>query len=147
MGTFVRIVLGVWEKTPNGEWVFDEYTDFQGDTVLITHNHPYEGLVEMIRIRLDLGILTPVALTYQLPEWMLHPEGVTTPPITLSSDRDVETMMAVAGYMAEPVMYVTTGPELVAKYEFLRRSPFKIGDWSFLGEGITEEPHKQAIKG
>ncbi|KAL0686024.1 hypothetical protein Bca4012_052872 [Brassica carinata] len=100
----------------------------------------------MIRIRLDLGILTPVALTYQLPEWMLHPEGATTPPITLSSDRDVETMMAVAGYMAEPVMYVTTGPELVAKYEFLRRSPFKIGDWSFLGEGITEEQHKQAIK-
>ncbi|KAL0741015.1 hypothetical protein Bca4012_082528 [Brassica carinata] len=43
-------------------------------------------------------------------------------------------------------MYVTSGPELVAKYQFLCRSPFKIGDWSFLGEGVTEEQHHQVIK-
>lgn len=49
--------------------------------------------------------------------------------------------------MTQPVMYVTSGPELVAKYHFLCRTPFKIGDQSFLGEGITEEQHHQAIRG
>ncbi|CAF1755302.1 unnamed protein product [Brassica napus] len=48
--------------------------------------------------------------------------------------------------MTQPVMYVTSGPELVAKYHFLCRTPFKIGDQSFLGEGITEEQHHQAIR-
>ncbi|KAF3484949.1 hypothetical protein F2Q69_00053781 [Brassica cretica] len=100
----------------------------------------------MIRRRLTLGVLTPVALTYQLPDWMLLPEGPRTPPITLSADKDVETMLSVREYMTEPVMYVTSGPELVAKYQFLCRTPFKIGENSFLGEGVTEEQHHHAIK-
>lgn len=66
MGTFVRLVQGVWEKTPTGEWRFDEDPTAEPETVLIHPNDPLEGLVEMIHIRLDLGILTPVALTFQL---------------------------------------------------------------------------------
>ncbi|CAG7878668.1 unnamed protein product [Brassica rapa] len=147
MGTFVRIVQGVWEKSATGEWEFDENPSTEAETVLITPNDPFEGLVEMIRIRLDLGVLTPVALTYQLPDWMLLPEGRRTPPVTLATDKDVETMLSVREYMTQPVMYVTSGPELVAKYQFLCRSPFKIGERSFLGEGVTEEEHHQAIKG
>ncbi|CAN7050710.1 unnamed protein product [Brassica rapa subsp. trilocularis] len=147
MGTFVRIVHGVWEKTLTGEWRFDENPALEGETVLIKPEDSYEGLVEMIRIRLTLGVLTPVALTYQLPDWMLLPEGSRTPPITLSADKDVETMLSVREYMTEPVMYVTSGPELVAKYQFLCRTPFKIGENSFLGEGVTEEQHHHAIKG
>ncbi|CAG7905997.1 unnamed protein product [Brassica rapa] len=147
MGTLVRIVQGIWEKTLAEEWRFDENPAAEEDTLLINPHDSFEGLVEMIRIRLDLGVLTPVALTYQLPEWMLLPEGTTTPPVTLSTDRDVEVMLTVREYMTEPVMYVTSGPELVAKYQFLCRSPFKIGDRSFLGEGITEEQHHEAIKG
>ncbi|KAH0928842.1 hypothetical protein HID58_014569 [Brassica napus] len=146
MGTLVRIVQGIWEKTLAEEWRFDENPAAEEDTLLINPHDSFEGLVEMIRIRLDLGVLTPVALTYQLPEWMLLPEGTTTPPVTLSTDRDVEVMLTVREYMTEPVMYVTSGPELVAKYQFLCRSPFKIGDRSFLGEGITEEQHHEAIK-
>ncbi|CAN7058024.1 unnamed protein product [Brassica rapa subsp. trilocularis] len=146
MGTLVRIVQGIWEKTLAEEWRFDENPAAEKDTLLINPHDSFEGLVEMIRIRLDLGVLTPVALTYQLPEWMLLPEGTTTPPVTLSTDRDVEVMLTVREYMTEPVMYVTSGPELVAKYQFLCRSPFKIGDRSFLGEGITEEQHHEAIK-
>lgn len=147
MGTFVRIVQGVWEKTPAGEWRFDENPNAEAETVLINPDDPFEGLVEMIRIRLGLGVLTPVALTYQLSDWMLLPEGARTPPITLANERGVETMLSVREYMSQPVIYVTSGPELVAKYQFLCRSPFKIGDRSFLGEGVTEEQHHQAIKG
>lgn len=147
MGTFVRIVQGIWEKTPTGEWRFDENPALEGETVLIKPEDSYEGLVEMIRIRLNLGVLTPVALTYQLPDWMLLPEGPRAPPITLSADKDVETMLSVREYMTEPVMYVTSEPELVVKYQFLCRTPFKIGENSFLGEGITKEQHHHAIKG
>ncbi|WZZ89128.1 hypothetical protein YC2023_117707 [Brassica napus] len=98
MGTFVRIVQGVWEKTPTGEWRFDENPAAEQDTLLIHPHDSFEGLVEMIRIRLDLGVLTPVALTYQLPEWMLLPEGPKTPPVTLSTDRDIEVMLSEGVY-------------------------------------------------
>ena len=101
----------------------------------------------MIRIRLNLGILTPVALTYQLPDWMLVPDGTKTLPITLSCDKDVEILTSVRDYMSEAVLYVTSGPELVAKYEFLRRSPFIIGDTTYLEEGVSEAQHRQAILG
>ncbi|CAH8301283.1 unnamed protein product [Eruca vesicaria subsp. sativa] len=139
--------MGVCEKTPTEEWWFDENPTTEGETVLITPDDPFEGLVEMIRIRLDLGVLTLVALTYQLPDWMLLPEGPRTPPVTLATDKDVETMLSVREYMTKPVMYVTSEPELVAKYQFLCCSPFKIGEKSFLGEGVIEEHHHQAIKG
>lgn len=143
----MRLVRGVWEKTATGEWRFDEQPSEENETVLINPDDPFDGLVEMIRIRLGLGILTPVALTFQLPEWMLLPEGATTPPVTLITTTDVETMLTVRDCMAEPVMYVTSGPELVARYKFLCRTPFKIGQRSFLDEGITEEDHREAIRG
>ncbi|KAL0701481.1 hypothetical protein Bca4012_057603 [Brassica carinata] len=126
--------------------MFVENPATERETVLLNPEDPLEGLVEMIRIRLDLGVLTPVVLTYQLPGWMLDPEGPRTPPITLATDKDVETMLSVTEYMTQQVMYVTSGPELVAKYQFLCRTPFKIGERSFLGEGVTEEQHHQAIK-
>ncbi|KAJ4891756.1 Uncharacterized protein Rs2_31504 [Raphanus sativus] len=146
MGTLVIIAQGVWEKSPAGVWMFVENLATERETVLINPKDRLEGLVEMIRIRLDLGVLTPVVLTYQLPEWMLDPEGPRTPPMTLATNNDVETMLSVTEYMTDKVMYVTSGPELVAKYQFLCRTPFKIGGRSFLGEGVTEEQHHQAIK-
>lgn len=78
---------------------------------------------------------------------MLLPDGPTTPPTTLLCDQDVETMASVRDYMSEAYLYVTSGPELVAKYQFQRRYPFTIGDTTFLGEGVTEEQHREAIKG
>ncbi|CAF2083036.1 unnamed protein product [Brassica napus] len=49
--------------------------------------------------------------------------------------------------MTEPVVYVTSGPEPVAKYQFLCRYPFTIGEKTYLEEGVTEEQHRQAIRG
>nr|VDC95559.1 unnamed protein product [Brassica rapa] len=95
----------------------------------------------------DLGILTPVALTYQLPDWMLEPEGAKSPPITLLCDKDVEIMSTVSDYMYDPVLYVTSGPEQVAKYQFYCRSPFKIDETTYLKDGVTEEEHREAIRG
>ncbi|KAG5397271.1 hypothetical protein IGI04_019085 [Brassica rapa subsp. trilocularis] len=78
-------------------------------------------------------------------EAMLLPEGPTTAPITLITDKDVELMSSVIDYMADPLIYVTSGPELVAKYQFFCRTPFSIDDKTYLQEGITEKEHCQAI--
>ncbi|CAN7123952.1 unnamed protein product [Brassica rapa subsp. narinosa] len=75
-------------------------------------------------VRLIGGVLE--ALTYQLPEWMRLPEASRTPPINLTCDKDVEILASVREYMTEPVVYVTSGPEPVAKYQFLCRYPFTI---------------------
>ncbi|KAH0926305.1 hypothetical protein HID58_018561, partial [Brassica napus] len=145
MGRLVRLVIGLWTKSVAGVWTFDETPNSQGEAVIIHKIETIDCLVEMIRITLNLGILTPVALTYQLPEWMLLPEGPTTAPITLITDKDVELMSSVIDYMADPLIYVTSGPELVAKYQFFCRTPFSIDDKTYLQEGITEEEHCQAI--
>ncbi|CAN6851703.1 unnamed protein product [Brassica oleracea] len=76
---------------------------------------------------------------------MLVPDGPRTPPITLSCDKDVEILASVRDYMSEAVLYVTSGPELVARYQFFSRSPFSIGDTTYLEEGVTEAQHRQAI--
>lgn len=147
MGRVVRLVIGLWRKSPSGVWTFEETPNSQGEAVILHNTQSFDGLVEMIRITLNLGILTPVALTYQLPEWMILPDGPTTPPITLLTDKDVELMASVMDYMADAVLYVTSGPELVAKYQFLCRTPFCIDDKTYLEAGITEEQHRQDILG
>ncbi|KAH0914630.1 hypothetical protein HID58_029076, partial [Brassica napus] len=146
MARVVMLVQGLWTKSAAGDWTFEEDSGFRGDTIMITGTDSFEGLVEMIRIRLCLGILTPVALTYQLPEWMRLPEALRTPPINLTCDKDVEILASVREYMTEPVVYVTSGPEPVAKYQFLCRYPFTIGEKTYLEEGVTEEQHRQAIR-
>ncbi|XP_009123356.2 uncharacterized protein LOC103848151 [Brassica rapa] len=145
MGMLVRLVIGMWSKSPTGVWSFEEAPNSQREAVIINRTESIDGLVEMIRITLNLGILTPVVLTYQLPTWMLVPDGPTTPPITLVSNKDVKIMASVFDYMAYPVLYVTSGPELVAKYQFFCRTPFSIDEKTYLEEGVTEEQHRQAI--
>ena len=147
MGRLVRLVIGLWSKSPTGVWSFEEAPNSLREAVIINRTESIDGLVEMIRITLNLGILTPVVLTYQLPTWMLVPDGPTTPPITLVTNKDVEIMTSVFDYMADPVLYVTSGPELVAKYQFFCRTPFSIDEKTYLEEGVTEEQHRQAIIG
>lgn len=147
MGRLFMLVEGLWSKAANGNWSFQQTSSEHSESLIINRNESFDGLVEFIRITLSLGILTPVALTYQLPEWMTLPEGPQTPPITLSTDKDVEIMTSVTDYMPQPVLYVTSGAELVAKYQFFCRSPFTIGDTTYLADGVTEEQHRQAILG
>ncbi|CAH8361794.1 unnamed protein product [Eruca vesicaria subsp. sativa] len=123
-----------------GEWWFSENPITENETVVINHGDPFEGVVEMIRIRLELGVLTPVALTYRVPDMIL------LPPKNVATDADVETMLTATEFMTTPVLCVASGPELVDKYQFLSRSPFKIGETSFLDAGITEEEHHAAIR-
>ncbi|KAL0741244.1 hypothetical protein Bca4012_082757 [Brassica carinata] len=112
MGRLVRLVCGLWNKSANGMWHFEENPHGQGEVLIINRTDSLDGLVERIRITLNLGILTPLALTYQLPLWMLAPEDPTAAPITLMSDKT---------------------------------TPFTVDGKTYLGEGVTEEQHRQAI--
>ncbi|KAJ4876193.1 Uncharacterized protein Rs2_41211 [Raphanus sativus] len=145
MGRLVRLVLGLWSKSPSGEWTFKETPNSTTEGIILHNTETVEGLVEMIRITLNLGILTPVALTYQLPDWFLNSDARTTPPCNLLTNKDVELLTSVLDYIPDPLLYVTSGPELVAKYQFFCRTPFSIDDKHYLQEGITEEQHRQAI--
>ncbi|KAL0734928.1 hypothetical protein Bca4012_011138 [Brassica carinata] len=146
MGRLYWLVRGLWTKADNGDWSFEEKPSEQHESLIINRTDSFEGLVERTRITLNLGILTPVVLTYQLPDWMLLPDAAATPPTTLLTDKDVETMTSVREYMSEAYLFVTSGPEPVAKYQFQRRFPFTIEGRTYLGEGVTEEQHKQDIK-
>lgn len=147
MGRVFKLGQGLWTKSNTGVWSFVEDTCYHGESVIINSNDCFNGVVKMIRIRLSLGVLTPVALTYQLIYWMLLPDGPITPPINLLTDKDLEMTTSMRDYMIEPVVYVTCGPEQVAKYQFACRSPFTVGDKTYLQEGVTEEQHREAIKG
>uniref|UniRef100_A0A0D3A094 Uncharacterized protein n=1 Tax=Brassica oleracea var. oleracea TaxID=109376 RepID=A0A0D3A094_BRAOL len=101
MGRLFLLLQGLWTKSDNGVWSFEEIPDYQRESLIINKTDSFEGLIERIRITLNLGILTPVVLTYQLPEWMLLPDGPRTPLTTLLVDKDVETMTSVSDYMTE----------------------------------------------
>ncbi|CAG7860680.1 unnamed protein product [Brassica rapa] len=89
--------MGLWCKSSTGVWNFKETPNSEGEALIINRTDSVDGIVERIRITLNLGILIPVVLTYQLPPWMLHPDGPTTPPITLVSNKDVEIMTNLVG--------------------------------------------------
>ncbi|XP_013701043.1 uncharacterized protein LOC106404957 [Brassica napus] len=76
---------------------------------------------------------------------MLEPDGETCPPHNIVANPDIDMLMSVHEWNTEPQICVIFGAEDVARYQFLCRAPFKIGNRTFLGEGITEEQHISAV--
>lgn len=81
MVMLLRLLQGVWTKTAIGDWRFESSSVYLGETLLVRENETYEDLTNMVRARLMLNQTTPLVLTYQLPQWMLVPEGNRTPPL------------------------------------------------------------------
>ncbi|CAH8382616.1 unnamed protein product [Eruca vesicaria subsp. sativa] len=88
---------------------------------------------------------TPLLLTFQLPQWMLEPNGETWPPHKIQTNADWDMMMTVHEGDVEPNICVIFGAEEVATFHFRCRSPFTIGTLTFLGEGVTEEEHMALV--
>lgn len=78
---------------------------------------------------------------------MLEPDGETCPPHNIVANPDIDMLMSVHEWNTEPQICVIFGAEDVARYQFLCRARFKIGNRTFLGEGITEEQHISAVNG
>ena len=76
---------------------------------------------------------------------MFQDDSSAHAPITLLTSEDIEIMMSVKEWKNEVVTCVTYGAVNIAKYQFLCRTPFTIGDTTYLGDGISEEEHCSMI--
>ena len=103
--------------------------------------------MSLVREELGIGEDTPMVLSYHLPPNMLLPYGSTSPPTNVLTPEEVELLLSVQEWTKEVELCVTFGAANVAKYQFLCREPFTIGDTTFLTERIIEEDHAAAIIG
>ncbi|CAN7098832.1 unnamed protein product [Brassica rapa subsp. narinosa] len=103
-----------------------------GYTVMVKPTETVEDLETIIRERYKLKPETPMVLAYHLPEWMLEPEGTRTPPITLTTTPQVETMMQIRSWWSELKLCVSSGAENVAHYQFLSQNTFTISGATFV---------------
>ncbi|KAL0712698.1 hypothetical protein Bca4012_019676 [Brassica carinata] len=145
MVRLVRVFKGQWSKSQQGVWRFHEDQGVLPRDILLRVNENIESLKELLRSIFNIEPQTPILLTFQLPQWMLEPEGETWPPHNIVTKADVETMLSVHEWNTEPRLCIIYGAEEVATYQFRCRAPFTIGRFTFLGEGVTEEQHLAII--
>lgn len=118
-----------------------------GRDILVANTEQLEALKDLVRAVFCLRRETPMVVTFQLPQWMLEPDGETWPPHNLNSNADVDMMMSVHEWNVEPRLCVIFGAEDVATYQFRCRRPFTTGSSTFLAEGVTEEQHMALVLG
>lgn len=147
MARLVLISKGEWSKSPQGVWKFEEDGTVMSHSILVRRNEGYDSLEVKVRGLFNLGRQTPLVVTFQLPQWMLEPDGENCPPHTIRTNADIDMLMSVHEWNTEPKICILFGPQEVAKYHYICRSPFTIGRFSFLGEGVTEEQHLGRING
>uniref|UniRef100_M4CDT3 Uncharacterized protein n=1 Tax=Brassica campestris TaxID=3711 RepID=M4CDT3_BRACM len=145
MARLVRLSKGEWSKTQHSVWRFDEDNTVRSHSILLRRNEEYGSLDLKVRGLFNIQRDTPLLVTFQLPPWMVEPHGDTTPPHTIRTTPDIDMLMSVHEWHTEPKLCIMFGPEEVAKYHYLCRSPFTIGRRSFLGAGVTEEQHLATI--
>ncbi|KAL0689167.1 hypothetical protein Bca4012_088844 [Brassica carinata] len=141
MGQLVRIRSGEWMKKDDVGWRFHEDTCEVEHYIITRNNEDVHALLALVREELLLSPTTPIVLTYQLPENLLDANVIKSPPITILTTEDVEILLSIKEWRNEVIIYVTSGALRVAKYQFLRITPFTIGDTTYLADGITEEQH------
>ncbi|KAF3608893.1 hypothetical protein DY000_02047462 [Brassica cretica] len=149
-GTFqimrlVRLLKGEWYKSEQGVWRFNRDASLYGEDIILADNSTMNDLEGLVRRVFNLTTATPLLITFKLRQSMVEPEGQTSPPHNIVAKTDVEMLLRVHDWNTEPQLCVIFGAEAVAKYQCICRTPFKIGNRYFLGEGITEEQHMSSI--
>lgn len=146
MVRLIRVMKGQW-STQQGVWRFTQDQSVLRQYILIRDNEQFDRVRGFVRGVFNLTPGTPLLITFQLPTWMLEPNGETCPTHNIATTADVEMLTSVHKWNTEQTLYVIFGAEDVAQYQFTCRAPFKIRSWSFLGKGVTEESHINAIMG
>ncbi|KAG2301523.1 hypothetical protein Bca52824_030174 [Brassica carinata] len=145
MARLVVMSKGEWSKSQNSVWRFEEDTTMMSHSILVRRTEEYDSLELKVRGLFNVGRQTPLVVSFQLPRWMLEPEGETSPPHTIRTKADIDMLLSVHEWNTEPRLCIVVGPQEVAKYHYICRSPFTIGRLSFLEEGVTEEQHLTRI--
>ncbi|KAH0879563.1 hypothetical protein HID58_066957, partial [Brassica napus] len=135
MGQLVRIRSGEWMKKDDVGWRFHEDL-FEVEHYIITRNNEdVHALMALVREELLLSPTTPIVLTYQLPETLQDATASHHHLIPFSR------LNIIQEWRNEVKIYVTSGALRVARFQFLCRTPFTIGETTYLADGITEEQH------
>lgn len=147
MGQIVRLLCGQWTKNDEREWIFTGDPNEVEHFIVANTNEKFESFLGVVRQELQLPPTKPLILTYRLPESMMEGRTIREPPHTILKNEDVELLMSIQEWKNDMFVCVTSGPLGVAKFQFLCRTPFTIGDTTYLGDGISDEDHLAAING
>ncbi|KAF8080107.1 hypothetical protein N665_0974s0003 [Sinapis alba] len=145
IGQLVRLLCGQWTINDDGEWIFlGDPTEVEHFIVASTSNNLHTFFAN-VRAELLLPTTKPLLLTYRLPDSMMETQTLKEAPQKIINDEDVECLMSIQEWRTEVSVSVTYGAVGFAKFDFLSRSSFTIGDTTYLAEGITEKQHLAAI--
>ncbi|KAG5384252.1 hypothetical protein IGI04_035722 [Brassica rapa subsp. trilocularis] len=145
MGKMVRIQSGEWMKKDDVGWRFYEDSCELEHYIVTRNNEHVDAFMALVREELLISPTTPMVLTYRLPETILEANVIKSPPNTVLTTEDVEILLSIQEWRNEVIVYVTSGALRVAKFQFLCRTPFTLGDTTYLDDGITEEQHLAII--
>ncbi|KAL0802869.1 hypothetical protein Bca101_058045 [Brassica carinata] len=145
MDQLLRLISGQWTKSLDGIWRFEGDPSIEEHYIITKTNEKIPALMSLVRNELGIEEDTPMVLSYHLPPNLLLPYGSTSQPTNVLTPEDVEILLSIQEWTKNVVLYVTFGAANVAKYNFLCREPFTIGDTTFLSDGISEEDHVAAI--
>lgn len=135
MGQLVRIRRGQWAKTDDGGWKFEPDASDVDQFIFSRSNEAIESFTKLVRE------------VYQLPRCMVKEDSSTNAPLTLSTSEDIEIMMSVKEWKNEVHICVTCGALNIAKFQFLCRTPFTIGDITYLTDGVKDDGHSTLTNG
>lgn len=147
MGQLVRIQSGNWKKSPTGNWQFEGDPSEVEHYIVAQNNEKIESFTSLIREELVIEPECPIALTYQLPDAMLQGIASNSQPANIITSEDVEVVMSVQEWTKGVLLCITYGSLNVARYEFLCRTPFIVGNTTYLDGSVSEEVHVANIKG
>lgn len=147
MGKMVHIQSGEWMKKDDVGWRFHEDSCELEHYIVTRNNEHVDAFMALVREELLISPTTPMVLTYRLPETILEANVIKSPPNTVLTTEDIEILLSIQELRNEVIVYVTSGALRVAKFQLLCRTPFTLGDTTYLDDGITEEQHLAIING
>ncbi|KAH0897865.1 LOW QUALITY PROTEIN: hypothetical protein HID58_047433 [Brassica napus] len=122
----MALVVGVWEQVGQCGWLFLEDPTERKYEVVVHENQTYTSLMDLVRTRYSVGLGTAVTLTYEFPDWMKAPGDISTPPVDVKEDGDVELFMPIQTDLPSTRLMVTIGNEVVARYLFQRCDDYTV---------------------
>lgn len=130
-----------------GCWQFEGDPERVDQYILGSTKQDFSSFTRTIREELGIAPECPFVLTYQLPEIMLDGVSANPQPANILDSDDVEAVMSVLEWTNGIQLSIIIGVSNVAKYQFLCRTPFRIGDVRYLDGRATEDDHISSLRG
>ncbi|CAH8346972.1 unnamed protein product [Eruca vesicaria subsp. sativa] len=135
MGRVFRIWRGDWKKNAQDQWYFVPNHEDYGFTIYMDSPETFPVINSTVQEYYMLTSVTPILITYSMPNWMLLPSRPSAPR-TLASTSDLVELMNQRPPLTDITLLCTIGAKSVAEFHFLTRSDFSIGFSTYVvGDG------------